>query len=393
MSNWDLMMPGMGLTSIGLAGVVLAYAEIAHTFIDGMHALAGLTMFIGLIILAVGILDGGVSTSNRAKATVLVILSIALGFGAYAFTLNTVSTTATFAGILMAITAPAVIIAYVAMKHAQVLKPISAIFVLGSVAGIAAFVAFGMVGPSPYLFAEEVPEEAEVPEPAEVELPPADLPEITVIMLEGSSVSGTPDYDPDEITVGPGTVITWVNEDVAVHTATDKATTGGVFDTGLVSAGGSYSLLSDDLEPGTYEYFCLVHPWMESVLTVTGSDSDMQATDSSEISADSDMQNVADSSETLTVSMPEGSSLADPDKDFYIPAHAEVSAGTKVVWTNDDIAAHTVTSGVPGGDVGTDFDSGIMAPGATFEWTFDEQGEHDYFCILHPWMTGSVSVS
>ena len=39
MSNWDLMMPGMGLTAIGLAGLVLSYAEIAETFIDGMHAL------------------------------------------------------------------------------------------------------------------------------------------------------------------------------------------------------------------------------------------------------------------------------------------------------------------------------------------------------------------
>ena len=51
MSNWDLMMPGMGLTSIGLAGVVISYSGIAHTFIDGMHALTGLTMFIGLIFL------------------------------------------------------------------------------------------------------------------------------------------------------------------------------------------------------------------------------------------------------------------------------------------------------------------------------------------------------
>ena len=78
MSNWDLMMPGMGLTSIGLAGVVISYSGIAHTFIDGMHALTGLTMFIGLIFLAAGILQGGVSTSNKAKATVLVILSISL---------------------------------------------------------------------------------------------------------------------------------------------------------------------------------------------------------------------------------------------------------------------------------------------------------------------------
>ena len=68
MSNWELAMPGAGLTAIGLAGVVVSYSGIAHTFIDGMHALTGLTMFIGLIILSGGILEGGVSTTNRTKA-------------------------------------------------------------------------------------------------------------------------------------------------------------------------------------------------------------------------------------------------------------------------------------------------------------------------------------
>ena len=110
-------MPGMGLTAIGLAGVVISYAGIAHTFIDGMHALTGLTMFIGLIILAVGILDGGISTSNKAKATTLVIISISLGFGMYAFTMNSSDYTVTIAGILMAIAFPAIVIAYLAMKH------------------------------------------------------------------------------------------------------------------------------------------------------------------------------------------------------------------------------------------------------------------------------------
>ena len=90
MSNWDLLMPGMGLTGVGLAGLILSYAGIAHTFIDGMHALTGLTMFVGLIFTAAGILDGGISTSNRAKITTLVIVAISLGFGIYALgTMNT----------------------------------------------------------------------------------------------------------------------------------------------------------------------------------------------------------------------------------------------------------------------------------------------------------------
>ena len=407
MSNWDLMMPGMGLTSIGLAGVVLAYAEIAHTFIDGMHALAGLTMFIGLIILAVGILDGGVSTSNRAKATALVVLSIVLGFGAYAFTLNTVSTTATFAGILMAIAAPAVIIAYVAMKHTQVVRPISAIFVLGSVAGIAAFVAFGMAGPSPYLFAQEAEpaEQApEAPEPEPAAQPPADLPETVIAMLEGSSVTGTPDYEPDGATVGLGGVVTWVNEDVVVHTATDKGTNGEVFDTGLVAAGDEYSLLTSEVGEGTYEYFCLVHPWMESVLTITAGDpaeaegqadagGPADAVDPADAGGPAEAEGPAGEAGVLEVEIPLDSSLPDPEKDFYIPVSASVRPGTAVVWTNYDVAAHTVTSGTPGGDVGSLFDSGIMAPDDEFEWTFSEAGDYDYFCILHPWMTGDVSVS
>ncbi len=110
MSNWDLMMPGMGLTGIGLAGIILAYSGIAHTFVDGMHALAGLTMFIGLIFLSAGILDGGVSTSNKAKATTVIVLSIAIAFGAYALTMNSSSYTVTLVGVLMAVAFPTVII-------------------------------------------------------------------------------------------------------------------------------------------------------------------------------------------------------------------------------------------------------------------------------------------
>ena len=71
MSNWDLIMPGAGLTAIGLAGLVTSYSGIAHTFIDGMHALTGLLTMFGLIILAAGILEGGISTTNRTKAVVI----------------------------------------------------------------------------------------------------------------------------------------------------------------------------------------------------------------------------------------------------------------------------------------------------------------------------------
>ncbi len=358
----------MGLTSIGLAGVVLAYAEIAHTFIDGLHALAGLTMFIGLIILAVGILDGGVSTSNRAKATVLVILSISLGFGAYAFIFNTVSTTGIFAGILMAIAAPATIIAYISMKHPEVLKPISAIFIMGSIAGIAAFVVFGVVGPSPYLISEEVIVEEILEEPSQAQL---NLPEFRIAMLEGSAQQGAPDYDPDEARVPQGHVVVWVNEDSVAHTATSQDDFGDTFDTSLIDNGEEYRLDTTDLAVGQYPYFCIVHPWMSSVLIIED----------------------PNESATVEVLIPGGAGVLQQGQIYYDPETIEIAAGTTVVWTNDDIAAHTVTSGSTADGISDLFDSGLMPKDAVFEQTFDDAGEFDYFCILHPWMEGTVIVN
>ncbi|MDR4490451.1 MAG: plastocyanin/azurin family copper-binding protein [Candidatus Nitrosocosmicus sp.] len=84
----------------------------------------------------------------------------------------------------------------------------------------------------------------------------------------------------------------------------------------------------------------------------------------------------------------------------YQPNPVQVKVGQTVVWTNDDSAFHTVTSGLPGQpDAGKLFDSGLTGPtamtgkGKTFEHTFDTAGEFDYHCALHPALTGKVIVS
>ena len=38
------------------------------------------------------------------------------------------------------------------------------------------------------------------------------------------------------------------------------------------------------------------------------------------------------------------------------------------------------------------FDSEILNIGDTYQFTFTEQGNYDYYCILHPWMIGTVNV-
>src|SRR5918997_5374143 len=93
---------------------------------------------------------------------------------------------------------------------------------------------------------------------------------------------------------------------------------------------------------------------------------------------------------TTSVSIVPGSSSLTTDA--WSPNPVQVSAGTTITWTNDDSQPHAVNSGENATPTGL-FDSGIMAPAATFEHTFTEAGEYPYFCLLHPNMVGTVSVS
>jgi plastocyanin len=78
----------------------------------------------------------------------------------------------------------------------------------------------------------------------------------------------------------------------------------------------------------------------------------------------------------------------------YVPNPAEVKVGESITWTNTDSQIHTVTSGAVGSeDSGSVFDSSILSPKATFDFTFDTAGEYDYYCTLHPQMFGKVVVS
>ena len=363
MSNWDLMMPGMGLTAIGLAGVVLSYAGIAHTFIDGLHALSGLVMFVGLIFLAVGILDGGISTSNKAKATTLVVLGISLSFGMYALaTMNSSDFTVTLAGILMAIGFPAIIIAYLAMKHPTIVKPVGSIVGMAAATGIIMWFAFGFVSPDTYM----IPQQAEVKEPTK---------EITQIgpifaiqILEGSSEEGNPDYEPDVAVVTQGHTIEWTNVDSLAHTVTSAVDFGDTFDSSIMNAGDIFTLDTTNLEIGEYGYLCIIHPWMVSTLVIE------------------------EPKEPVKVTIPEGAGIPEDGQIYYDPQVIDVIVGTTVVWENLDNTVHTVTSGKPPVDADGVFDSEMMVAGDVFEFTFATAGSQDYYCTFHPWMVGTVNV-
>ncbi|MCI4433458.1 MAG: PEFG-CTERM domain-containing protein, partial [Nitrosopumilus sp.] len=68
------------------------------------------------------------------------------------------------------------------------------------------------------------------------------------------------------------------------------------------------------------------------------------------------------------------------------------SHGRKIVWENQDSAAHTITSGTPNDGPDGFFDSGLINPREQFTITVKEYGEYNYFCMVHPWMKGTISV-
>jgi plastocyanin len=95
----------------------------------------------------------------------------------------------------------------------------------------------------------------------------------TINILEGSSIQGSPDYDPDELTVSAGTEVTVVNQDTVLHTATSGTgpqdpESAQQFDTSLINAGESAPLSLAQVAPGQYDYYCIVHPYMTGKIVV-----------------------------------------------------------------------------------------------------------------------------
>ena len=100
-------------------------------------------------------------------------------------------------------------------------------------------------------------------------------------------------------------------------------------------------------------------------------------------------------SQTVTVDMPVGTSVpgCETTNECFIPASITINAGDTVEWINSDTAAHTVTSGSPSDGPSGEFDSSLILADATYAFTFEGSGSYDYFCLVHPWMSGDVQVN
>ena len=76
----------------------------------------------------------------------------------------------------------------------------------------------------------------------------------------------------------------------------------------------------------------------------------------------------------------------------FIPSPVTIDIGAIVTWENGDTAAHTATAGSATDGPSGVFDSSLIMAGSSFSHTFDTAGTYDYFCMVHPWMAGTVIV-
>ncbi len=92
-----------------------------------------------------------------------------------------------------------------------------------------------------------------------------------------------------------------------------------------------------------------------------------------------------------TVIIPNGNSDVS-STGFYIPLNLEIPIDTTVTWMNQDNVQHTIQSQDELGNILGLFNSALLNTGEKFEFTFEEEGVYNYYCSLHPWRIGLVTV-
>ena len=239
---------------------------------------------------------------------------------------------------------------------------------------------------------------------------------VTINIAMGASVQGSPDYNPDTAEVPVNEKVVWVNQDTSPHTATsgtgaEDPDSGTVFDTSIINGGESSAPqeLKGVKEGDEVPYYCAVHPYMTSKLTVTAASAGGSAATATNATTTTGAATgganattagtpaattTSSAAAAATLTIPMGAST--PGNPAYEPASLTVKKGDAIDVVNKDSSPHTVTSGTGLEDpnAGKMFDTSIINAAASAQIaTADlEAGEYDYHCAVHPFMTGKITV-
>jgi plastocyanin len=235
---------------------------------------------------------------------------------------------------------------------------------------------------------------------------PAEPGTTAIAILQGAAVQGSPDYEPDPAQVPVGNTIVWDNQDTVPHTATSGTgpqdpESAQLFDTGIINGGEESTAveLQGVSEGQTVPFYCIVHPYMTGELSVAAAEQGGGQTQGGGAGGANQTggTTTGDGGATAggpTINILEGASIqGSPD---YDPEELTASAGAEVTVVNQDTLPHTVTSGTGPQDPESAqlFDTSLINGGesATLSLAQVTPGQHDYYCIVHPFMTGKINV-
>lgn len=284
--------------------------------------------------------------------------------------------------------------------------------------------------------------------------PPADPPQVWNVATGGSQNAEAIqalDFYPGAITIHAGDRVVWNNSTSIPHTVSipqagqtpppgppSPAQVGGnVFDnsayisSGFITKGKSYAVLFT--RPGTYAYYCIVHPpEMTGTIVVLPAGAPLPesaaqyaAAASSDLSTDlqAGVSSVAlfpyaAGGTHLSAGIAPGLPGTKPSQSTVMrylddtntaDNNVTVPAGTTITWTNEsNNVPHTVTFPVAGQgpplgppdqvppsggstyDGSTLTNSGVLPPGKSYSLTFTKAGTYTYYCLFHDGPTGMI---
>src|SRR5215218_5282226 len=230
--------------------------------------------------------------------------------------------------------------------------------------------------------------------------PAAEAGTTTIAILQGAAVQGSPDFDPDKAQVPVGNKIVWDNQDTVPHTATSGTgpsdpNSAKLFDTSIINGGEKSAAieLKGVSEGQTIPYHCTIHPYMTSEITVAAAGQGGQAGGGGGNQTGA-TGGGGPAGGGPTINIIEGAAVqGSPD---YDPDDLTAKKGDEVTVVNQDTVPHTVTSGTGATDPNSakSFDTSIINGGesATISLAQVEPGQYDYYCMIHPYMTGKMTV-
>lgn len=269
MTDWDLLMPGAGLTAIGAIGVTLALSGISNTFVEGMHAVSLLCMFFGLIMFSGGLFKDGFPRSKKAKraAAIIIAFFVILGLvGAFQVS-HRVPSILAFIGIVVIISIPSLVIIIASHKKYQYLNRLTIVCLSFIIIASGAVISASWL--SSNISATTGSEKKTVDNSTQKPIPKVVNGQIVrASILPGASGKGNPPFKPAIINVKKGYAIEWTNNDNVPHTITSFKDSGKSFDSSIIMPGKKFVLDTSTLKDSEYDYFCTIHTYMKGKFVI-----------------------------------------------------------------------------------------------------------------------------